>query len=124
MADSIKGARKELAADLKSTLGKGWAVAPSSGSIDDPRVPTVVVSHRRVQKLPQAPLGRLDHSFELLLVAPQRADDDALDDWLTAVLVALDTLRVLWTVAERGTFEQTYPCYRITLTTNSKRKAG
>lgn len=124
MAESIKGARKELASDLRPHLGKRYNVVDSAGVIDDPKRPTVAISHRRVRKLPAAPLGKLEHAFEALLVAPQSTTDDTLDDWLMDVLFALDVLRVPWTEAERGTFEQLYPCYRITLSTTSTRKAG
>lgn len=124
MADSIKSARKELAADLRPQLGRKWNVVDSSGALDDPKKPTLVISHRSVRKLRAAPLGKLDHEFEALLVAPQSASDDTLDDWLTDVLFVLDVLRVPWTEAERGTFEKLYPCYRIKLSTTSTRKAG
>ena len=124
MADSIKAARKNLAADLQTALGRKWATSGESGSIDDPKKPTAVISHKRVTKAKNAPLGKLEHEFTCALVAPQSTNDDTLDDWLTDLLAALDTLRVLWTAGERGVWESVYPCYRITLTTTSTRKAG
>lgn len=126
---SLAQARKDLGASLKTALGNTWAVFPDARSLDAISKPTLQLMRTKVGRLPEAPRsGWRVSTFELVVIAPSNASDDALEGYVEDVLDALDTLTdIAWDPAERGVWPSaaaaTNPAYSITFTRNTNREA-
>jgi hypothetical protein len=118
---SLPEARAELADALTSLL-PGFAVFPDVQPIDDVARPTLALVRTRVEPLPAAPRAAWLNTFQLFVIVPSNAGEDALDDALEAVILALDTITSgLWTGADRTVWEDICPAYAVTLTTPTRR---
>jgi hypothetical protein len=115
-------ARAEFGEALTAAL-PDFVVFPDENEWHETVKASLFFERTRVAKFPGAPQGILSNSFALILVAPPNSGqdflDNALDDTLDALTDATDTA---WDDAVRGVYKEQYPCFTITLTTNSKRK--
>lgn len=114
--------RSELAAALKPLLPASIKIIDVPRSIDgiEARRPVVMLYRESRAKAPNA-IGDYFDTFALYVVTPgvdTRRSEDALDDALDAVIIALDDIKwVQWTSAERSLFgDNQAPAYKITLT--------
>jgi len=123
MTSPVGAARALLVGYLAPLEEDGIRVLEYARKIDPPAHPTVLVRYDRVRPAGKDAGARRVRSYEFgLLCVPAKstgapAEDEAgalLDD----VLAVLDDApNVLWSVAERGTFEDsTYPAHEITVT--------
>lgn len=116
-------ARTEVAAALAAALPAAWIIRLSENVPDGIETGTyqVMVSAGAVR--PGASLGLRQWTVVIdLMTAKQDEPDDDLEAGLAVLLDTLDTLPVLaWTEAERVTISETFPAYRITLTTQHRK---
>jgi hypothetical protein len=110
----VSGVRAAVVADLAAAL-------PDLDVWEWPRNPDVllqdcvVVNAIRVRPGETA-AGGTTVTVELYAVSATTVgapSEDDLDALLDGVLIALDSLNVEWTQAERAVFGEKYPCYRI-----------
>lgn len=116
--------RTEVAAAL--VLPNQYRVIPFQAGLDRIEVGKVVVILYRATVRPapqhQAIVNELEAWVLIPKVKPGDADE-ALDDALDVVLAAIDTAPgLLWTDAERGVWDDTYPGYKITLTVTTSKE--
>ena len=111
--------RTLLADQLRAALPPKWDVIDHGVTLENPTKPVVVVKQTNAAKNPGAPRMYRDFTFTLGLVEPGLDVDkveDALDADLDLVLDALDTLEIpglLWTGADRVTFDSRFHGYEI-----------
>lgn len=112
--------RSEVADELRDVVPSAWDVQDYYDVPDelDAGRPRIMLHTARVQ--PGGSLGLRRHELVVWLLDPMTepgAVDDALDANLSILLDALDAHPLLaWTEAERGTLDESFPGYRITLT--------
>ncbi len=114
--------RSDLAAALKPLLPARIKIIDVPRSLDglEPNKPVVMLYRETVEKAPNS-IGDYFNQFVIWIVSPgidvPRAEN-ALDDLLDQVLVALDDITWLnWRNAERSVFgDQQAPAYKINLT--------
>lgn len=118
--------RAMVAADLERILPDNYRVIPYAKSVDrvEKGKPVLVLYRESVEQ--GATHSGLINQLTLWVLHPELAPgavDDALDDSLDIVIAAIDesTLTV-WTRAERGTFDDTYPSFKVTLETYSQKE--
>lgn len=118
---SLPAARAELA-DALTPLLPGFAVFPHVQPLDDVARPTLALVRTRIEPLSAAPRAAWLNTFQLFVIVPSNAGEDALDDALEAVILALDSIKSgLWTGADRTVWEDICPAYAVTLTTPTAR---
>jgi hypothetical protein len=111
---TIQTARRELA-ELWAPELPDFAIFPNVEALDDIARPTLALVRTRVEPHPDAPRAALLNTFQLYVIVPTNAGEDALDSALEDVLGALATTpNLLWTGADRATWEDTAPAYAIT----------
>lgn len=114
--------RSDLAAALKPLLPARIKIVDVPRSLDglEPNKPVIMLYRETVEKAPNS-IGDYFNQFVIWVVNPgvdiPRAEN-ALDDLLDQVLVALDDITWLnWRNAERSVFgDQQAPAYKINLT--------
>lgn len=114
--------RSDLAAALKPLLPARVKIVDVPRSLDglEPNKPVIMLYRETVEKAPNS-IGDYFNQFVIWVVNPgvdiPRAEN-ALDDLLDQVLVALDDITWLnWRNAERSVFgDQQAPAYKINLT--------
>jgi len=109
-------ARSHVADVVEAT---GFRVIPAPVDLDAVTAPTVVLYREKVEPSPAA-LGKRLSTLAVWVLDPRqdpRAAEDPLDASLDDVLAALDSdASLAWAEAERGTYADKWPAYRITLT--------
>jgi hypothetical protein len=112
-------ARSELVALLTAAL-PGYKIIPTMQTIDRVQRKTLMVwiesmRHSGIQ-------GTRDNTASVLVFEPgQTGKDDQLDESIEHVLHVLNGHSVLsWDTAERQVFDEKFPCYKITLTIQTK----
>lgn len=122
MAEPIEvpGVRGYLVAELAPLLPADWRLIPAQTIPDQIDRTTVVVKHGRMTKLPEAPIGNLQHSIVLTIAHPSAnigAAEDALDHAVIELTTALDGHdRIDWTDAEKVSVESKWLGWDVTLT--------
>lgn len=117
-------ARQDLAAALNRALPtKRYKVLDAPREIDPPEINRPVVMLIRTRMTPANTVGKYLSEFALWVIEPKVIDpEDDLDAALDEVILALDKFpAILWSEAERSTYRELYPAYRIALTTVSER---
>ncbi len=105
--------RKFLAAELRKKLPRQFKIIPEPRTMDEleARRPVVMLIRTNIK-----PAGTANYlaDFAIWVIEPKLIDpEDALDDALDAVVLALDGLEfLLWTDAERSTYRD-HPAWRI-----------
>lgn len=119
--------RTQLAVKLGEHLPHAWTIYNYGATPTNPRDPVVVVRQRNVRITPGAPRLYRDTDFSIALIVPEidpKKVENALEESLEALLDSLDELDMdglIWTGAERVTFEDKFHGYDITATvTNQK----
>jgi hypothetical protein len=120
--------RSDLVAALKPLLPARIKYVDSPRALDglEAKTPVVQVYRESVAKAPNAQ-GNYFNTFALWIISPgvdvPRAED-ALDDLLDLVVVALDQVSWLnWTTAERSVYgDAEKPAYKINLTILSNKE--
>lgn len=117
------GSRKQLADALQPALGKAVKVVDAPREIEEieARVKAVVQLVRtKIKPSPANPQGDYEESFEIWVIEPKldpNTSEDALDDSLDKVLLALDSLNWIdYDEAIRDTHPSDRHAYRITAT--------
>lgn len=114
--------REVVSTILTGTLPNSIDVVPYGRNVDLITKPTVLVFIDEVAPAKTGGSQMRDYTFSLVLLSPLTvqtgAMDDELDDTLEEVLLALTSGvdGVLWGKATRGTFEEKYPAYTVTIT--------
>lgn len=119
--------RSQVAAQLAAILPATLRVIDHPREIDTPGddLTGVVIVHRRsIAKHPHAGPGNYLETFAIWLIEPlvdEQLAEDSLDANLQLVIDALDGVSWGdWQTAERTTFIDTYPAYRVDLTLSTK----
>ncbi len=110
----LTGARDDVVAFLESAL-PDLQVWPSPKFPDQLLADCVVVAPTSVQPAATA-AGGISASVDLFVLCATTVGDpaeDALEALLDSVLTVLDAHIVAWSRAERSTFQETYPAYKI-----------
>lgn len=118
-------ARKGLAAALAKKLGRRYKVIPQPRTIDAIEAGKPVVMVIRTDVAPAANAqGSYLNELAVWVIDPSAVDEDALDDALDAVILAIDSYPfVIWTKAERSTYgDNEYNAYRIATTALSQKE--
>jgi len=119
---SVAAARNALGAVLSAALPT-FVVFPEPTALDEITKPTLMFERSSVSKDPNAGQRVRIHGFNLFVIVPQHAGEDALDEALDDVLEALDeAAQTAWESADRRTYDETYPTYAISLSTHSVSK--
>ena len=117
MSDSV---RDYLATELTPLLPASWRIIPEQRMPQTLDTITVVLKHRRIERLAEAPVGNLRNEVVLTVVDPHEdwaTAEDALDDAVNDVLTALDGhSQINWTLAEKVAVSDTYIGWDLTLT--------
>jgi hypothetical protein len=117
-------ARQGLADALAKKLGRKYKVIPKPREMDalEAGRPVVMVIRTDVQPAANAQ-GSYLNEIAVWVIDPSIEDEDALDDALDATILAIDDYPfVIWTKAERSTYGELYPAYRIATTALSQKE--
>ena len=109
----------DLLDDALNGSGTDYRIVSAPVELDGMEIPTVVVYREEVRPSPVA-LGYLVSTVAVWVLVPQqdpRAAEDPLDDALSAILQVLDDdTSLTWTEAQRGTYADRWPSYKVTVT--------
>jgi hypothetical protein len=107
-----------MAALVAKLPSKYLVTGPRTVDVLDARRPLVMVIRTNTEPAPNYS-GSYLSTFAIWVIQPKQiAPDDDLDDDLDAVILALDAYDfVAWTGAERSTYLDDYPAYRLTANT-------
>lgn len=117
--------RRQLGEWLGTALGDTFTIVDHPDKIDDPadRIEALIVIVRQ-RVIPGPVAGSFQETHQVWLLDPitdRALSEDNLDLNLNRVLAALDPVEWLaFTEADRDTFDETYPAYRISLDIVSK----
>ena len=120
--------RKDLAAQLREKLPDDWTVLDVGVALENPLRPVVVIRQQDVKRNAGAPRKYRDKGFVVALVEPGLAVDlveDALDDDVVLLLDALEDLPMpglIWTEAERVTFQGRFAGYDVHVTITTEKE--
>lgn len=121
------GARAQLVAALTEMLPDSWDVLDAAKSITapDPTVPAVVAVQRLTIAPAPAALAGYVETYNIWLIEPSfdmDFVDDNLDEHLEAIFTVLDpVVWLVWNVATRDLYDETYHAYRIEVTINTEK---
>jgi hypothetical protein len=117
------GIRPWLAEQLE--LPTAWHVIPEQRMPETIARITVVIKHRRIEKLPEAPIGHLRHEVTLTVADPHTdvaAAEDALDEAVVELIGTLDGHpSISWSDAEKVAVNDTYFGWDLTLSVITNR---
>jgi hypothetical protein len=115
----MTNSRIELGELLTKELPRKFKVIPQPRNTDtiEAKHPVVLVI-RTSRKPSPAAMGQYFDEFAIWVIEPKIIDpEDDLDDALDAVILALDAYpNITWTEAERSTYAEENPAYRIAAT--------
>lgn len=118
--------RLTLQQGIRPHLPKGWLIKPTSAKTDNVSATVVQFQQTRVEKMPQAPRGKLAIEFLMTIKSgkeqTQAAEND-LDDAVVQLLHALTKAGFLWRDCDKALFDnQTRMGYQLTVTITSDPK--
>ena len=119
MADNMRTILADL---LRAELPTKWDVYDHGVSLENPLKPVVVVRQTSLGRTPGAPRLYRDAGLTVGLVEPGldlAKLEDALDDDLDTLLDALEAVDLpglIWTGADRATFDERFQGYEVSAT--------
>jgi hypothetical protein len=122
MTTNLAQARAQLGAVLKTALGSKYSYFPdASKSIQGPLAkPTLLIERASFEDFKASPLTHRESKFNLYVIAPANANDDALEGYAEEVSRALETnTDIAGIEGTRGRWPAdvpTNPCYVLTFT--------
>lgn len=120
------GVRSEFAEALKPLLG-GVEVIDHARNLDSLAAPVVMLERTQVAKASNA-LGAYLTTWVIHVISPVQGRDtaeDALDDSLDTLLVALDQIQWChWEQATRSRFQETWPGFAVEVQTITAKAEG
>jgi hypothetical protein len=115
---------RQMVIDALAPLLPDVDVVAYARNLDSLDRPTVMVAIHTVTPLPTPGVGFRTYTFELYVMTPLTTPgdaDDELDATLEDLLAALDdTGQLGWSDARRGTYEDAWPAYVVTVPTYSQ----
>ena len=120
--------RVDVANKLRDALPGSWLVVDHATALDNPQAPVILVRQMTVARHPGAPRLYREVGFTIALVEPGLAPDkveNALDADIELVIDALETIDVpglVWTGADRVTFDDRFHGYDIAVTVTTEKE--
>lgn len=113
-------AREVFTAELKKLVPKAWQVAGTGRSVDLTKKTVVRVRQTTIRPFEQAPDGLRAIDLKVTIRVPEQATEaaeDRLDEEVTDLIHALDSMNVLWNECEKVYLDNTQTIgYDITVT--------
>lgn len=118
--------RLELQSGIRPLLPKSWLIKPTSAKTDNVDATVVQFQQVRIEKLAQAPRGKLAIEFLMTIKSgkeqTQAAEND-LDTEIVDLLFALTRAGFLWRDCDKRLFDnQTRLGYELTVTVTTEPK--
>ena len=85
--------REFLADKLSPLIPDGWKIVASVRNLDKPTGIVAQIKHTGVTRMPEAPIGHLQHTVTLTVLTPHtdvEKAEDALDEAVTELLTLID----------------------------------
>lgn len=121
------GIRAEFADAIRAQLPEGPEVIDHARALDAITDPVVMLERTTVAKPANAMAGYLA-TFTVHVISPvigRDTADDALDDALDVVLLALDGISFChWDTATRSVFLESYPSFQVNVQTITTKSGG
>lgn len=105
---------------LVALLPEGWDIKPGIATPTTIASPTLYLEYKRIEPLPEAPIGHARCTFELTLTTPltdKPKGEDDVDDGIVDLVLALDAHEFIsWSSAEKAVLLEKYLAWTVTVT--------
>jgi hypothetical protein len=106
--------------EIKPFLPRGWLIKPTSAKADNVSAVVVQFQQVRIERLPQAPRGKLAIEFLMTIKSGKeqnQAAENELDTAIIDLLYALSKAGIIWRDCDKRLYDnETRLGYQLTLT--------